>query len=216
VRHEGEGMQQRTRPGGGGGARSSSSRAGGARTGGSARAGNGAVRSGGVARAGQPRTADRGRAPERARSAESRPTTPTRRAQTGTAKRTRAPEPRRYTGRAAVLGLVLLCLLLAYAYPVREYLSQQAEISALQSSQANQQEKIQQLKEHAAKWNDPEYVISIARQRLHMTLPGEKTYVVIDPSRATSADGGTTPATPPAKRPWYGKLWSSVEAADQK
>ena len=196
-------MPQRTRPGGGGGSRVSPSRAG------------GSSRTGGIARGGQLRGGDRGRAPDRTRSAASRPTSPARRPQSGTAKRTRAPEPRRYTGRAAVLGLVLLCLLLAYAYPVREYLSQQAEISALQSSQANQQEKIQQLKEHAAKWNDPEYVISIARQRLHMTLPGEKTLVVIDPSRATQSGDPTTPATPKAMRPWYGKLWSSVEAADQ-
>jgi cell division protein FtsB len=137
--------------------------------------------------------------------------------QAGAALRTRAPEPRRLTGRATVLGLVLLGLLLAYAYPVRVYMAQQAEIAALEDSQANQREKIEQLNEQAAKWNDPEYVKSQARKRLHMWLPGEKAFVVIDPANGqgstgvpapTGGDGGGTP--------WHGKLWSSVRAANQR
>src|SRR4029079_12070615 len=103
---------------------------------------------------------------------------------------TRAPEPRRFTGRAMVLCLVLLGLLLAYAYPVRVYLTQQAEISAFEDSQATQREKIEQLNEQAAKWNDPEYVISQARSRLHMMLPGEKALVVIDPASGAGAAAG--------------------------
>ena len=36
----------------------------------------------------------------------------------------------------------------------------------------------------AAKWEDNEYVISQARQRLHMVLPGENPFVVVDPARS--------------------------------
>lgn len=61
---------------------------------------------------------------------------------------------------------------------------------------------------------DNEYVISQARQRLHMVLPGEKPYVVVDPSRSQQTDPTAIPGTEKASRPWYGKLWSSVEAAD--
>src|SRR5258708_5783953 len=53
----------------------------------------------------------------------------------GPAMRPGAPQPRRFTSRAVVLSLVLLALLLAYAYPVRVYLAQQAEIAALEQSQ---------------------------------------------------------------------------------
>src|SRR5690348_2201871 len=135
----------------------------------------------------------------------------------GTAKRLRAPEPRRFTGRAMVLSLVLLGLLLAYAYPVRVYLAQQAEIAALEDSQADQTQRIDQLNIQAAKWNDPEYIKSQARKRLHMVLPGEKQYVVVDPS-AGQADAAGAPAPNGGKgpKPWYGKLWSSVEAANDK
>jgi cell division protein FtsB len=114
-----------------------------------------------------------------------------------------------------VLGLVLLSLLLAYAYPVRVYLAQQAEIDQLEGSQASQSERIEQLNLEAAKWNDPEYVKSQARKRLHMLLPGEKAYLVIDPNTADPSGSSTAPSGGSGgAKPWYGKLWSSVEAAD--
>lgn len=179
-------MQQRTRPGG----RAAPTRGSGPR--GAQRAGAGGA----------------GRAP-------ARPTV-TRRAVAsgGAALRTRAPQPKRFTSRAVVLGLVLLVLLLAYAYPVRVYLAQQAEITALEQSQERQAAKIAEMAARAAKWEDNEYVISQARQRLHMVLPGEKPFVVVDPSRSQQADPTAIPGAEKASRPWYGKLWSSVEAAD--
>ncbi|MEU0554660.1 septum formation initiator family protein [Dactylosporangium maewongense] len=132
----------------------------------------------------------------------------------GAAMRTRAPQPKRFTSRAVVLGLLLSVLLLAYAYPVRVYLAQQAEIAALEQSQERQTVKIAEMAERAAKWNDNEYVISQARQRLNMVLPGEKSIVVIDPARGQQTDPAAIPGAEKSARPWYGKLWSSVEAAD--
>jgi cell division protein FtsB len=116
-----------------------------------------------------------------------------------------------------VLSLVLLGLLLAYAYPVRVYLAQQAEIAALEDSQADQTQRIDQLNIQAAKWNDPEYIKSQARKRLHMVLPGEKQYVVVDPAAGQAdAAGAPGPNGGNGPKPWYGKLWSSVEAANGK
>jgi cell division protein FtsB len=186
VCHKGEGMQQRTRPGG----RATPTRASGPR---------GAQRTGG---------GGAGRAP-------ARPTVARRAVSSGgAAMRTRAPQPKRFTSRAVVLCLVLLALLLAYAYPVRVYLAQQAEITALEQSQERQTAKIAEMAARAAKWEDTEYIKSQARQRLHMMLPGEKAYVVVDPSRSQQTDPTAIPGAQKASRPWYGKLWSSVEAAD--
>ncbi|WP_432980030.1 FtsB family cell division protein [Dactylosporangium sp. CA-233914] len=184
-------MQQRTRPGGrGAGPRGSSPRG-----------QNGSPR--GTQRAG-------GRAP-------SRPMLARRAVATGgAALRTRAPQPRRFTSRAVLLSLVLLVLLLAYAYPVRVYLAQQAEIQALEASQQLQAAKVADMEARARKWDDPEYVISQARQRLHMVLPGEKPYIVVDPANRTETDPAELPGAPKPPRPWYGKLWSSVEAADKQ
>lgn len=121
------------------------------------------------------------------------------------------------TGRAAVLALVLLGLLLTYAYPLRVYLAQQAEISALQQHLAKQRAQNEALTEQRAKWDDKTYIMSQARRRLQYVLPGETPYVVIDSNAQQGTPGAVRPDQPKqAEQPWYGKLWSSIEAADHK
>ncbi|TMM34397.1 MAG: septum formation initiator family protein [Actinobacteria bacterium] len=162
--------------------------------------------------AGDPKRA-RGTA-EPARSA-SRPAAARRAAAPGAAQRTTAPRPGRFTGRAATLALVLVALLLAYAYPVRIYLTQQAQIAALESSQNVQRARIQEKQTQVAKWNDKDYIIAMAHKRLQMVLPGDKAFVT------GPAAGTPDPAADPNAGqaintgPWYGKLWSSVRAADK-
>jgi cell division protein FtsB len=134
----------------------------------------------------------------------------------GAVKRTRAPQPRRLTGRAAVLCMVLIGLLLAYAYPVRVYLSQQNEIDQLESRQAAQRVRIQELSGRLDKWNDDEYIKAQARGRLLFVMPGENPLLVIDKEHAKSDSVGNIPAPGPADTgPWYGKLWSSIRAVDR-
>jgi cell division protein FtsB len=161
-------------------------------------------------------TVSRSGSAEAARSA-NRPAAATRRATTvGAAKRTRAPQPRKLTGRATVFCMLLIGLLLAYAYPVRVYLSQQAEIEALERSQAAQRAHINDLAGQLAKWNDDEYIKAQAKGRLLMVVPGEKPLIVVDqqPSNAKTSSGPAA-GVPAANGPWYGKLWSSIKSADQ-
>ncbi len=145
----------------------------------------------------------------------SRPAAARRVAVTGNAKRTRAPQPHRFTSRATVLACVLGALLLAYAYPVRIYLNQQAQIASLQASQAAQRQRIQSLSDQSAKFNDPEYVTALARSRLLMVKPGDVAYLPLDTN--TAAPASTDPDAGRARDtgPWYGQLWSSVQAADK-
>jgi len=149
-----------------------------------------------------------------ARSA-SRPASARRATTPGTAQRTTAPRPGRFTGRAATLALVLVALLLAYAYPMRIYLTQQAQIAALESSQDAQRARIQEKQTQVAKWNDKDYIIAMAHKRLQMVLPGDKAFVTgplpSTPDPAADPDAGRASNT----GPWYGKLWSSVRAADK-
>jgi cell division protein FtsB len=114
-----------------------------------------------------------------------------------------------------MLGLVLGALLLAYAYPVRIYLEQQSRIAALQASQAAQQSRINQKADESAKWDDPAYQAAQATQTLQMVPPGSTSYFVnhAAPS-APASQGPGTAATHPGG-PWYGQLWSSVQAADK-
>ncbi|GGJ99709.1 hypothetical protein GCM10010123_32060 [Pilimelia anulata] len=190
---------QRRQPAGPGTTR----RAGPARAGG-ARAGRTGGTPRGTAREREPRDGAR-RAPA------ARPAGP-RRAPAGRpgTERVSARPPRRLTGRAGVLLLLLLALALGYTYPVRQLLNQRAEIARLEAANAAKRDSIDALKEKKLLWEDEAYVAKEARRRFYMIFPGEKAYVVFD--------RGPGPATAPDRRPaepsWSEKLWSSVASAD--
>jgi cell division protein FtsB len=188
------------------GTRTETPRAGGARSSRSSAPRAGATpRNGGAPRAG---------ALDAARSA-NRPAAARRPSAAGAAKRTRAPQPRRLSGRAAVACMLLIGLLLAYAYPVRVYLSQQNEIDQLERSQAAQRQHIDDLAGQLQKWNDDEYVKAQARGRLLFVLPGEKPLLVVDNAPKPGPAGAVAPTGADDASPWYGKLWTSIRAADQ-
>ena len=119
------------------------------------------------------------------------------------------------TTRAAVLGLVLCALLVSAALPLREYLAQRGRIGAAVSAQAAQQQRVAGLERQRALLDDPSYVASLARERLHYVRPGETTYVVIGPQAAVGPvpRGGAGPAGSGA--PWWSQLWGSVRTADR-
>jgi len=127
----------------------------------------------------------------------------------GPARRTKAPRgPVRFSGRAAALGLLLLGLMLAYAFPVRTYLAQQAEIDRMEKAQIEQHKRIQELTDQLARWDDDAYVAAQARSRLHLVRKGEQLYVVTAEPQTT----GTNAPAPAA--PWFSQVWTSVQAAD--
>jgi len=114
-----------------------------------------------------------------------------------------------------VLGLVVCMLVLSAALPLREYLSQRGDIAAERAAQASQRSRVAALQKQLERLQDPAYVRSQARSRLHFVLPGETAYVVLSPSTAAvperSAEPG--PAVGPGA-PWYSQVWSSVTTSD--
>lgn len=131
----------------------------------------------------------------------------------GGAKRTRAPKPKgRFTGRAAILALVLSALVLAYAYPVRTYLTQRAEIERLAEAQDAQETRIAELERELKKWDDPEYVRAQARSRLYYIRPDEVPYVVIDSGKGDPDKAGDAKADQTGA--WHERMWGSIAAAD--
>jgi cell division protein FtsB len=131
----------------------------------------------------------------------------------GATKRTVAPRPRAFTGRATVLIAVLVVLALAYTYPVRVYLAQESQIGRMEAARAAQQQRINGLAEEAAKWQDPEYVRIQARERLFYVRPGEVPLLVLNDPAGAARDAGKKPPAAPAAA-WYSTLWSSVSAAN--
>lgn len=63
----------------------------------------------------------------------------------------------RLTGRAALLALVLCSLIVALAYPIRQYVSQRAEIADLERQQEQARARVEQLRDLKARWQDDAY-----------------------------------------------------------
>jgi cell division protein FtsB len=116
----------------------------------------------------------------------------------------------RLTGRAALLALVLCSLIVALAYPMRQYVSQRAEISGLERQRAEATQRVEQLRDLKARWQDDAYAEQQIRLRLHYVLPGETGYIMTDPGAAkqSRAEQGA------AARPWYANVWDGVDKSD--
>jgi cell division protein FtsB len=122
----------------------------------------------------------------------------------------------RFTGRAAVLVLVVSLLTISYASSLRAYLDQRSHIEDLKGQIALRQAAIDDLEREQRRWDDPAYVKQQARD-LNYVMPGETAYVVLDANgkpldtEATLTD----PASIAAKQPkaWWSRAWRSVELA---
>ena len=129
----------------------------------------------------------------------------------GPAARPAGSRPR-FTGRAAILAVVLCAIALSLAYPVREYIAQRRQIDRLQAQSSQIALQLERLRHEQQRLHDPAYIEQLARDRLHMCMPTQKCYVIIEPMP------GNVQATA-ARRdqaPWYARLWSSVQQANQQ
>ncbi|GKQ33702.1 septum formation initiator family protein [Streptomyces sp. A012304] len=116
----------------------------------------------------------------------------------------------RLTGRAALLALVLCSMVVALAYPMRQYVSQRAEIADLQREREQARERVEQLRDLKARWQDDAYAEQQIRQRLHYVMPGETGFIVIDPDAARQSRADLRAAD----RPWYSNVWDGVDKSD--
>ncbi|MFE1250568.1 septum formation initiator family protein [Streptomyces sp. NPDC058735] len=116
----------------------------------------------------------------------------------------------RLTGRAALLALVMCSLIVALAYPMRQYVSQRAEIEDLQREQQQARQRVERLRDTKARWQDDAYAEQQIRQRLHYVMPGETGFIVVDPRPARQS----RTSLGAADRPWYANVWDGVDKSD--
>ncbi|MFD7262388.1 septum formation initiator family protein [Streptomyces sp. NPDC059874] len=119
----------------------------------------------------------------------------------------------RLTGRAALLVLVLCTLVVALAYPMRQYVSQRAEIAEQQRDAVTARDRLERLRDEKARWQDDAYAEQQARKHLHFLRPGEIGYVMTDPGAEAAERHRTGQAGP--NRPWYSNVWDGVDKADR-
>jgi cell division protein FtsL len=126
----------------------------------------------------------------------------------------RHPVPRdrpRLTGRAAVLAVVVCAIALSLAYPVREYLGQRRQLDQLQAERQMLVGQLHQLQAQQRQLSSPAFIEQQARDQLHMCMRGQTCYVIIN--RVPRGRPGSAAAGP--ARPWYQRLWASVQQADK-
>ena len=123
----------------------------------------------------------------------------------------------RFTGRAAVLVLVLAVLTVSYASSLRAYLQQRAHIGELKSQIAEREANINDLEREKKRWDDPAYVKAQARARFGYLMPGEAGFEVIGPdgepleAQASLNDPDDVIKTVPTA--WWTSAWESMELA---
>jgi cell division protein FtsB len=119
-----------------------------------------------------------------------------------------------FTGRAVLLGGLILLLALTLAGPIRQYLAGRAELVRLASEGRQLDQRTTDLQKQLQRQSDPAYAQRQARQRLTYVLPGDR-LVIIAGGGATEGEAGTVPTTVPADPvPWYEGLLESVTRAD--
>ncbi|MFI5620676.1 septum formation initiator family protein [Streptomyces sp. NPDC051567] len=121
----------------------------------------------------------------------------------------------RLTGRAALLVLVLCTLVVALAYPMRQYVSQRSEIAEQQQAAAAAQGRLERLRDEKARWQDNAYAEQQARRHLHFLRPGEIGYIMTDPDPGAGATERPRGGRTGSDRPWYSNVWDGVDKADR-
>lgn len=116
----------------------------------------------------------------------------------------------------AALG-VFIVLLAILAIPFKEWVSQRARISELQTQLDWHTQRVDQLQETVDRWKDPAYVEAQARTRLHFVKPGEVGYVLLtDGSTAAAPEPAAQQmAQAPSGRPWWSAIWTTVQLTDE-
>ena len=121
---------------------------------------------------------------------------------------------RRTNNRALAFIVIIFILTLAIAPPVKHYFTQRAQINSLESQLSADSVALQKAREELLRWQDPEYIKSQARERLHFVLPGERQYIVVDGSTTPTQENTTEIASALTDgQPWYARLIASISEA---
>ena len=119
------------------------------------------------------------------------------------------------SNRTLITGIVLFAVAVTLAPPLQHYFTQRAQINSLENQLADNQAMLEKATQELALWNDPEYVASQARARLHFVFPGERQYIVVGNDEITSQnDEPKVSEQLPVGIPWYSRLISSITSTN--
>ncbi|HJQ42850.1 MAG TPA: septum formation initiator family protein [Jatrophihabitantaceae bacterium] len=131
----------------------------------------------------------------------------------GTRAAAARPPRQAITGRALVLGTLVVLLLVLLASPLNRYFGSRSDVQHAAQQLREDQAELAQLRAQQQKWSNPAYIQQQARQRLQYAMPGDVVYVVVRPGQRSDIE--TTSGVVAQKRPagWNQKLWQSIQVA---
>ena len=119
------------------------------------------------------------------------------------------------SNRALIAGIVLFAIAVTLAPPLQHYFTQKAQINSLQNQLADNQAMLEKAAKELELWDDPEYIASQARTRLHFVFPGERQYIVVGNNEITQNDlEPKVSELLPIGIPWYSRLISSITSTN--
>ena len=127
--------------------------------------------------------------------------------------RKRLDRATRFLGVAAVLFGVIVLI----GSPLQKYFAQRAQINALKIQVAANQKALIEARKELELWNDPNYIKSQARTRLHFVLPGERQYILTtDVNLEGENNSNQVASNIPTGVPWYSRLIATITEAGNK
>lgn len=122
------------------------------------------------------------------------------------------------SGRTFAIAAIFFALALFLAPPIKNYFTQRAQISALKSQLSSDYAALEEARKELTIWQDPNYIKSQARERLHFVMPGERQYIVTsgDDSQDPNNNGISVVENLPEGQPWYTRMIASVTEAGKQ
>ncbi|MDR2748943.1 MAG: septum formation initiator family protein [Bifidobacteriaceae bacterium] len=107
-----------------------------------------------------------------------------------------------------ISATVVLCAIFIFS-PLQIYFKNQVELNNLQAQIAASEQTKTALGEQLERWNDKNYVIAKARERLGFVFPGEVQVSVIDDSAKDSSKQKEEKKQIANNDPWYTQIGNS-------
>lgn len=121
---------------------------------------------------------------------------------------------RSVTGRALVLGVLVVLLIVLLASPLHRYFGSRSVASDAANKLRQDKANVQQLNKQLALWSDPGYIQAQARAQLQYAMPGDTVYVVINGNEKSDIQKTEkVRAVDVTTGSWNSRLWSSVQKA---
>ena len=122
------------------------------------------------------------------------------------------------SGRTFAIAAIFFALALFLAPPIKNYFKQRAQISALEAQLSSDYAALEAARKELTLWQDPNYIKSQARERLHFVMPGERQYIVTggDETEESNNNGISVVENLPEGQPWYTRMIASVTEAGKQ